>query len=166
MYCKSVGDPCDPLSFRWPTPKYAATQFWVATHGLGTQGLYHGNDTADMVSMVYLLDTVNALGEKESASVFFFLKEQKSDQVLRLVKRQLFMVTKLAIFFSLIVLFTFISHSFPLGLLWKEIFKQLFNSFPFGQLGHLMNDFECWAHRVAMKIRFSQCHLGKRSIFW
>ena len=40
MYCKSVGDPCDPLSFRWPTTKYAATQFWVATHGLRTQAIW------------------------------------------------------------------------------------------------------------------------------
>ena len=42
MYCKSVGDPCDPcdpLSVPRPTTKYAATQFWVATHGLRTQGL-------------------------------------------------------------------------------------------------------------------------------
>ena len=39
MYCKSVGDPCDPLSVPQPTTKYAATQFWVATHGLRTQGL-------------------------------------------------------------------------------------------------------------------------------
>ena len=39
MYCKPVGDPCDPLSVPRPITKYAATQFWVATHGLRTQAL-------------------------------------------------------------------------------------------------------------------------------
>ena len=46
MYCKSAGDPCDPcdpcdpLSVPRLTTKYAATQFWVATHGLRTQGIW------------------------------------------------------------------------------------------------------------------------------
>ena len=49
----SVRDPCDPFSFRRPKPKDAATQFWVATHGLRTQALSQSQVAGPIVASTY-----------------------------------------------------------------------------------------------------------------
>ena len=77
MYCKSVGDPCDPLSFRWPTTKYAATQFWVATHGLRTQGL---DDQVEHVTA----PSASSKKSREDEATMSFIKPDESVLLARL----------------------------------------------------------------------------------